>query len=161
MHDNVSIKFKQFILLDECPPDWKEHDLYCVRDGETVFYIGRSYQAFGRVWEHIRNGWKARSLVGRFLFCNWPASMDFEINLWSSKAPEFDPVRNDPALAEEMLIKRCRPCLNESLNTEPLELPEKYLPPNADIRCSRSLTKLRFQAALAVKQEQKKKWLEA
>jgi len=160
MHNNFSIKLKQFILLDECPPDWKGYDLYCIRDGETVFYVGRSYQAFGRVWEHIRNGWKVRSVVGRFLFTNWPASMNYEIELSSSRSPEFSAIRNDPALAEEMMIKRYKPCLNDSLNAEPLDLPVKYMPPNAIIRCSRSLTKLRFQAALAIKNEEKLKWME-
>jgi hypothetical protein len=161
MQNKVSVKLKQFILLDDCLPDWKECDLYCIRDGDTVFYVGRSYLAFNRVWEHIRNGWKARSLIGRFLFCNWPASMNYEIELLHSQDPEFSAVRNDPALAEELLIKRYKPCLNDSLNTDPLELPEEYLPPNANIRCSRSLTKLRFQAALAVKNDEKSKWMEA
>jgi len=160
MQSNVTASVKEFFLLEECPPDWKGYDLYCIRDGVTIFYVGRSDLAFNRVWEHIRNGWKARSLVGRFLFCNWPASMNFEIELLSSQAPEFKSVYNDPALAEEMLIKRHKPCLTDSLNAEPLELPEKYLPPNAIIRCSRSLTKLRFQAALAVKNEEKLKWME-
>lgn len=158
MNGNLSIKLKQFILIEECPPDWKEYDLYCIREGDTAFYVGRSYLAFDRVWGHIRNGYKARSLVGRFLLCNWPASMNYEIVLMNSRAPEFDPVRNDPALAEELLIKRLQPCLNESLNAAPADLPEKYLPPNAEIRCSRSLTKLRFQAALALKNEEKLQW---
>jgi hypothetical protein len=156
----VRVRLKQFILLDECPPEWKAYDLYCIRDAETVFYVGRSHLAFNRVWGHIRNGWKARSLVGRFLFCNWPASMNFEIHFLSTKSPEFEPIRNDPALAEEMLIQRLAPCLNDALNAEPVDLPEKYLPPNAEIRCSRSLTKLRFQAALAIKNEEKLKWME-
>ena len=156
----VSIKLKQFILLDACPPEWKVYDLYCIRDGETVFYIGRSYQAFHRVWDHIRTGYRVRSLAGRFILCNWPASMNFEIDLMSSKAPEFDSIRNDPALVETMLIKRLAPCLNDALNAEPVDLPEKYRPPNAEIRCSRSLTKLRFQAALAIKNEEKLKWME-
>jgi hypothetical protein len=160
MPGNFSIQLKRFILLDDCPPEWKDCDLYCIRDGDTVFYVGRSHLAFNRVWEHIRNGWKAHSLIGRFLFCNWPASMNYEIKFLTSQDPEFSAVRNDPALAEELLIKRHRPCLNEALNIEPLELPEEYLPPNAIIRCSRSLTKLRFQAALAVKNEEKNKWME-
>jgi hypothetical protein len=160
MPDMVSVKLKQFILLDECPPEWKAYDLYDIRDGETVFYVGRSHQAFKRVWDHIRTGYRVRSLVGRFILCNWPSSMNFEIDLMSSKAPEFDPVRNDPALAEAMLIQRLAPCLNDALNADPVDLPEKYLPPNAEIRCPRSLTKLRFQAALAIKNEEKLKWME-
>ncbi|MGB7538627.1 MAG: hypothetical protein WBM17_08825 [Anaerolineales bacterium] len=125
MHGNLSIKLKRFILLDDCPPDWKGYDLYCIRDGETVLYVGRSYPAFNRVCKHIRNGWKVRSAVGRFLFTNGPASMNFEIGMLSSQAPEFSAVRNDPALAEEMLIQRLKPSLNDALSAEPLELPEK------------------------------------
>jgi hypothetical protein len=158
MKKNVVIKLKRFLLMEDCPVDWKALDLYIIRDEETVFYVGQSYQAFDRVWNHIRTGYRARSDVGRFLLCNWPKSLNYEIELLSSESPEFAEVNNDVIRAEALLINRYKPCLNDSLNADPVELPEKYFPPNSIIRCSRSLTKLKFQAALAVKQDEKSGW---
>ncbi len=159
MKKYVKIKLKQFILMEECPEDWKELDLYLFRDEATVFYVGQSFLAFTRVWDHIRNGYKARSDVGRFILCNWPKSMNFDIELFSSKSEEFDDVSNSLALAEERLIKRHAPCFNGSLNASPVSLPSKYDPPNSPIRCSRSLNKLKLQASLSVKNDEKINWI--
>jgi hypothetical protein len=156
----VRIPFKQFLLIEECPPEWRELDLYLVRDGETVFYVGRSRLAFARIWEHIRNGYKARSDVGRFLLVNWPKSLHFEIELLSSQSPEFDRVGRDAAAAEELLIRRHRPCFNGSLNENPAALPAAYRLPSAPIRCPRSPRGLRSQAARAVREDDKIRWIE-
>ncbi|RPJ21906.1 MAG: hypothetical protein EHM33_24905, partial [Chloroflexi bacterium] len=83
---HVTLKLKQFILLEECPEEWKKLDLYMFRDENSVFYVGQSYIAFHRVWDHIKNGYKWRSDVGRFILCNWPKSMNYEIELLSSSA---------------------------------------------------------------------------
>jgi hypothetical protein len=156
----MRIKIKQFLLLDECPPEWRAMDLYLFREGETVFYVGQSYLAFDRVWEHIRNGYKARSDAGRFILCNWPKSLNFEIELLSSKSAEFAALGHDLGLAEERLIRHYKPCLNGTLNDEPAALPAGYRPVSSAIRCPRSPAGLKFQAALAVKQEEKLKWVE-
>ena len=34
---------------------------------EVVFYVGQSYLAFGRVWEHLLSGFKGHSIMGRFI----------------------------------------------------------------------------------------------
>ncbi len=156
----MRIKVKQFLLMEECPGEWKEMDLYLFRDGDTVFYVGQSYLAFARVWEHFRSGYKARSDVGRFILCNWPKSLNYDIDFLSSKSQEFAEVGHHLALAEEMLIKRYKPCLNGTLNDEPVVLPPQYLPPSSKIRCSRSLKRLQYQAALAVKKDEKSRWIE-
>ena len=159
-HESIRIKVKQFLLLEECPPGWREMDLYLFRDGGTVFYVGQSYLAFDRVWEHIRSGFKARSDVGRFLLCNWPASLNFEIELFCSRAPEFAAIGHDLDLAEARLIRQFRPCLNGTLNDEAAALPARYRPPSSPIRCSRSLTALKFQAEMAVKMDERAGWAE-
>lgn len=157
---SVRVKVKQFILLEECPEEWKKFDLYVIRDETSVFYVGQSYLAFNRVWDHIKNGYKWRSDVGRFILCNWPKSMNYEIELLSSGSPEFDLVNNDLLKTEEMLIKLYKPCFNISQNDDPTPLSNVYLPPNSEIRCSRSLTKLRYQAEQSIRNDEKKKWME-
>ncbi|MBE0697801.1 MAG: hypothetical protein IH586_12840, partial [Anaerolineaceae bacterium] len=49
----VSLLLRRFLILASCPPVWHDFDLYTIRDGEAVFYIGQSECAFERVWEHI------------------------------------------------------------------------------------------------------------
>jgi hypothetical protein len=86
--------------------------------------------------------------------------MSYEIELLSSGSPEFDLVEHDLLRAEEMLIKMYKPCFNISQNDEPTPIPETYLPPGSTIRCSRSLRRLQYQAEQAIRNDQKKKWIE-
>ena len=158
---NITVPVKQFILLEECPAAWKALDLYIIRDESSVFYVGQSHQAFSRVWDHIKNGYKARSEVGLFILCNWPKSMNFQIDLLSSRAQEFDEVENNLLRAEELLIKRYRPCFNISQNSEPCAIPETYFPPSSAIRSPRSLTRMRYQAEQSILNDERKKWMEA
>lgn len=160
MANSIKVKVKQFILLEECPEDWKKLDLYVIRDESLTFYVGQSHCAFDRVWDHIKNGYKWRTDVGRFILCNWPKSMNYEIELLSSSSQEFETVGNDLLRAEEVLIKRYKPCFNVSQNNEPTPLPALYLPPGSEIRCSRSLTRLRYQAEQSIRNDERRKWME-
>ncbi len=160
MADHIKFRVKQFIQLEECPEDLKKLDLYVIREENSVFYVGQSYCAFERVWDHIKNGYKWRSDVGRFILCNWPKSMNYEIELLSSSSLEFASVGNDLLRAEEMLIKMYKPCFNVSQNDDPSPIPAGYLPPSAAIRCSRSLRGLQYQAQQSMRTDQKKKWIE-
>ncbi len=160
LHCSVTVPFKQFILLEECPAAWKNFDLYIIRDECSVFYVGQSYQAFNRVWDHIKNGYKARSEVGLFILCNWPKSMNFQIELLSSQAEEFAEVENNVLRAEEMLIKRYGPCFNISQNSDPGPIPEVYFPPSSSIRSPRSLIRMRYQAEQSILNDNRKKWME-
>ena len=38
----ISISLKRFLLIEQCPEDWKVFDLYLFRDEEVVFYVGQS-----------------------------------------------------------------------------------------------------------------------
>ena len=71
----VIISVKEFLQVADCPPAWHGLDLYVIRDAEVVFYVGQSDLAFERVWRHLRDGYKGRSTVGRFILCNWRTSM--------------------------------------------------------------------------------------
>ncbi len=159
MADHIKVKVKQFIQMEECPEDWKKLDLYVIRDENSVFYVGQSYCAFERVWDHIKNGYKWRSEVGRFILCNWPKSMNYEIELLSSSSPEFDPVGNDLSGAEELLIRKYRPCFNISQNDDPNPIPAVYFPPSSEIRCSRSIRKLQYQAEQSIRNDERQKWM--
>jgi hypothetical protein len=130
----------------------------CISSARRVFYIGQSYLAYDRVWQHITDGYKARSVVGRFVLCNWPSSMRFTIELWSSQADRFAEVDHDLNAAERLLIEQHAPCFNEALNRRPTPLPERYASPSAPIRCSRSPNRLIHEAERAVQADERKAW---
>jgi hypothetical protein len=158
--ENVLIPLKQFLLVQECPASWRDLDLYVLRDENVAFYVGQSHLAFARVWEHLLGGFKGHSMVGRFVWCNWPKSMSFTIELFSSRSGQFCDVQNDLNASERLLIQRWCPCFNISLNQQPTSLPASYLPPNAPFRRRQSFTTLLHQAEQAVKADDRKRWLE-
>ena len=157
---NVTISLKRFLLMEECPAAWKTLDLYLFRDEAVVFYVGQSHLAFARVWKHLLSGFKGHSIIGRFVWCNWPVSMKFSIELLSSQFEQFSSSGNDLNAAERTLIQHWSPCLNVSQNRQPTAVPGSYLPPNARLRCSRSLNKLIHQAGRAVKAEDRQRWIQ-
>ena len=158
--EKVVIPLKRFILHEQCPEAWKGFDLYLFRDEDVVFYIGQSHFAFDRVWEHLLGGFKGHSLVGRFVWVNWPKSMSFTIELLNSQSKQFDDVGNDLNASERSLIEHYSPCFNISLNSQPTLLPESYLPPNASFRRRRSLNAMIHEAERAVKAEDSERWLQ-
>jgi hypothetical protein len=159
MADHTTLSLKRFLIVAECPSDWRGFDLYLFRDNEVVFYVGQSYLAYDRVWQHIMDGYKARSVVGRFMLCNWPKSMNFTIELWTSQADRFAEIDHDLNTAERLLIEQYAPCFNEALNRRPTPLPDRYAPLNGPIRCPRSPHKLIHEAERAVRVDERKAWL--
>ena len=159
---HVTIPVNEFLLTEQCcPPEWQSCDLYLFRGDETTFYVGQSYMAFDRVWRHILDGYKGRSVVGRFILCNWPASMRFTVELLSSRSPQFADLDHDLLAAERRLIERHAPCFNVSLNRQPTPLPVCYAPPGQRITSPRSLTKLINQANMAVQADKRRAWAAA
>ncbi len=152
MQGQIVLPLKEFLTLTHCPPGWAQHDLYLFRDDELVFYVGQSHNAFERVWVHLRDGFKGRSTVGRFVLCNWPRSMHFTVELLHSPAAHLD-----RDAAERRLIEQCAPCFNEALNQRPTSLPSKYAPPSASVRHPRSLKKMMLEADYAVRHEKRKR----
>lgn len=151
---------KRFLLIEQCPADWKSLDLYLFRDEDVVFYVGQSYLAFARVWEHLLSGFKGHSIVGRFIWVNWPKSMNFSIELLSSQSGQFNDVQNDLNAAERVLIQHWLPCFNVSQNSQPTPVPDIYLPPNAPFRRRRSLNSLIHEAERAVQADDTKLWMQ-
>ncbi len=156
----VILSLKRFLLIEQCPADWKGMDLYLFRDDAVVFYVGQSHLAFARVWDHLLGGFKGHSIMGRFIWSNWPKSMNFNIELMSSQSVQFSDVGNELNASERMLIQQYSPCFNVSLNNQPMPVPDSYLPANAPLRRRRSLTTLIHEAERAVKAEDTELWLE-
>jgi hypothetical protein len=148
---HITLPLKRFLLIEQCPLDWTQLDLYLFRDENVVFYVGQSHRAFDRVWDHLLGGFKGHSMVGRFMWSNWPVSMKFTIELMSSRNAEFACIGNDLSAAERLLIERWSPCFNISLNSQPTPIPSQYCPANGILRCGRSLNKLIHQAERVVK----------
>lgn len=159
-NEHITISLKRYLLIEQCPASWKGLDLYVFRDENVVFYVGQSHLAFARVWEHLMSGFKGHSIVGRFIWCNWPQSMNFTIELLSSKSESFKDVANELNACERSLIQKWSPCFNVSQNIQPTELPSSYLPANAPFRRRRSFHALLHEAERAVKAEDTKLWLE-
>ena len=98
--NKIVLPLKMFLTLTHCPPGWAHYDLYLIRDDDVVFYVGQSHNAFDRVWDHLRDGFKGRSTVGRFVLCNWPHALHFTVELLDSRVeslPPLDPPRQAPA----------------------------------------------------------------
>lgn len=149
----VKIALKRFLLIEECPEAWKALDLYIFRDDEVVFYVGQSQLAFARVWEHLLSGFKGHSIVGRFVWSNWPTSMRFTIELLSSQGEQFTAVHHDVNAAEQLLIQQGAPCFNVTHNRQPSPIPPAYRPANAKLRFRGGLRRLLYEAERAVRLE--------
>ena len=155
----VTTSVKEFLLTEQrCSAEWRPFDLYLFRDDAVVFYVGQSYVAFDRVWRHILDGYKGRSVVGRFILCNWPASMRFTVELLCSSARQFADLDHDLSAAERRLIEQYAPCFNVSLNRQPAALPACYVPPGLRITSPRSLNRLISQASMAVQADRRRAW---
>ena len=155
----IVISLKRFLLINQCPADWKNLDLYLFRDDSVAFYVGQSQLAFSRVWEHLLSGFKGHSIVGRFVWVNWPKSMNFTIELLSAQFEQFSSVGNDLNAAERQLIQQYSPCFNVTQNVQPTPIPQPYLLPNSKFRRRVSLNKLIHEAERAVKAEDTERWM--
>jgi len=154
----ISLPLKRFLLIEQCPEVWHGLDLYIFRDENVVFYVGQSQLAFARVWEHLLGGFKGHSITGRFVWVNWPKSMNFTIELLSSQDAQFSHLHHDLDAAEQWLIRQHAPCFNVSHNPAATAVPPTYLSPNARFRRRVSLRKLIFEAERAVKAEDNLLW---
>lgn len=156
---HLALPLKRFLLMDQCPAEWKGFDLYLFRDDSVAFYAGQSQLAFARVWEHLLGGFHGHSIAGRFIWSNWPASMKFTIELMSSKSEQFNEVGNNLDAAERQLIQAWTPCFNVTQNAAPTPLPSAYRPVNAKFRFRHGLSQLKREAERAVKADEAQAWL--
>ncbi len=158
---SVTQLVKEFITLKACPPAWRVFDLYLIRDDQVVFYVGKSELAFFRIWQHILDGYKGRSTIGRFILCNWRESMNFTIELMNSRSSQFTDLDNDLSAIECSLIARYSPCFNIVSNPKPTPLPDQYLRTTSPIQYARRIGKVIREASFILKGEKRKSWLSA
>lgn len=148
----VALPVKHFLTCETSPPDWLPYDLYLFRDEAVVFYVGQSASAFARVWRHLHDGFKGRSLVGKFIRVNWPRSMNFIIELYAASEAVFVDLHHDRSAAEARLIEQFHPCFNNTFNSTPTPLPALYKPPTATVRYPRHLRRMILEAEVAMRQ---------
>jgi hypothetical protein len=159
--DYLALPVKKFLLMELCSQAWLALDLYRIHDERVTFYVGQSYNAFERVWQHIYDGFKGRSNPGRFIIVNWPVSMNFTIELLSSASARFHDsgIDNNLNTAEQALIQEYNPCFNVMLNRQPTPLPAQYLSPYQKPLRPRRLSGMVREAELSLKAEEKRRWL--
>lgn len=160
----IILTIKQFLTVSTCPLTWVGYDLYVVQESiiyeETVsnqpcvFYVGQSDLAFARLWRHLHDGFKGRSLLGKFIRANWPHSMNFGIVLYHSGDPCFAAWAHDRNAIEAHLIARWSPCLNDMLNATPTPLPATYAPPTQNVTFPRHIGRMIREAEVAWQQAQ-------
>jgi hypothetical protein len=156
---HVQLSFMEFVLVETCPIDWLGLNLYLFREGEVAFYIGQSERAFERVWQHIQDGYKGRSTIGRFLLSNWPISRYFTVELFSSNHDQFAGVEHNLDASEKQMIEQWKPCFNIAANRNPTPLPARYQPPNARPQHLRRLGAIRSEARAHLRAENKRRTL--
>jgi hypothetical protein len=117
----------------------------------VVFYVGKSELAFFRIWQHILDGYKGRSTIGRFILCNWRASMNFTIELLNSRTSQFAGLENDLSAIERSLILKNTPCFNVVSNPKPTPMPAQYFPTTSPIQHASRLGKVSVRPATCSK----------
>jgi hypothetical protein len=156
---HVILSLKEFLVLDNCPQAWLGLNLYLFRAEQTAFYAGQSERAYERVWQHIHDAYKGRSVIGRFILCNWPVSMHFTLELYSAAHPCFAGVEHNLDAAEKQLIEQWQPCFNVSANPTPAPLPACYQPPTTRPQHLRRLATMKSEARAHLRAENKRKTL--
>lgn len=150
---SVTLSLAEVLVRERCPPAWKRHNLYVIREDDLVFYVGQSSCAYDRVWEHVYGGFKGRSTVGRFLLVNWPQALRFTVELLHADAPRFAAAHHNLDAAEARLIAQYAPVFNVSLNPDPTPLPPRYEPPDAKVPHPRSPRRMIMAAEHAVQRQ--------
>ena len=124
------------VLEDRTPDAVSECNLYVVRDGEVIFYVGQSQREVAdRVCQHCGMGrhgrgaaFNRKSVLGYLVEDNLPESLQWEVDFMTVQDCDkrFNYEARSVIEAETVLIVELRPALNGSLNRNPMPLPDKY-----------------------------------
>jgi hypothetical protein len=110
------------VINDRWPDGWEKATLYAFRDGETIFYVGKTVDIYTRLTEHVtgewHGGWGGYRPLTELIADNLPDSLDWVIELCSTK--------DDLGDAEAAMIGTMRPVLNTMHNRNGKSLPDKY-----------------------------------
>lgn len=132
-------------ILAENLPDCSLHFIYRFSDGDTTFYIGKSFEIEDRLCAHLGIGNKMGHLpMLPLIEENKPQSLDWTVTLYAIEdtreylTKEYEPqgwninglMLTDPSFvvsrAEVAMIRQFKPCLNVIDSKERTPLPEKY-----------------------------------
>lgn len=124
--------------LDLALVEAENPELYIVRDGALVFYVGKSSTPVDRLLTHFGDGnwnWgRGTSDLGKLVKDNLPDSKSWQVELLSVADCELAIQLQFPKnkgrhmdIAELALIRILNPCLNVMHNIKPTPLPAKYL----------------------------------
>lgn len=126
----------------------EDHYLYIYRDGEAVFYVGRSINPLERLLQHLgREKPYFPDAVGMVIWDNLPASLAWSVDLYTlvecvpyvaqhklaalsafqrelAQAPYS---KQSVAIAEDALIRAYQPYLNVQGRTYHNPLPDRYI----------------------------------
>lgn len=137
----VSITVEDFLRgnVKALTKDYELYELfqiYIIRDGESVLYVGRAVNVLKRLREHIGSS-KQSSLdyIGDLVWANMPASKQWQIEVLTIEdcmpmvREQYQAYRNDISLlasaktAEQALITFYQPSANERNNPNGQALP--------------------------------------
>jgi hypothetical protein len=125
--------FEEYLDLVKEAPLYR---IYVIRDGDVIFYIGKSIDIPARLGEHLgiygRRGASYPDRIGYLILDNMPESKRWQVDLMTvaAVAEKLDPAgrwRWDVDFAERDMIKALRPCVNVMHNSNGSALPERYL----------------------------------
>jgi hypothetical protein len=113
-----------------------DHNLYLIKDGETVIYVGKS-EGYRGVLSRVKYpSWGPTAILIAY---NHPASLTWQVVLLT--LDDCDELINNPIghtyyqqssgimEAERDLIMHLHPCVNKVHNPRPTSLPAQYCPP--------------------------------
>ena len=90
--------------------DTTDHHLYVVRDGDVVFYVGRSRDVEDRLLSHMGKGWwgwsQGKSSLGQLIEDNHPESLNWQIELLTPGDCGLKPLISKGITKEEWERKR-------------------------------------------------------
>jgi len=120
-------------IVDGQAQDHVEERIYIARDGEVIFYVGKSDRTIEeRILEHCGVGrFATLDALGLLITDNLPDSAHWQVDMMTIEdckpfAEESDREGLDVAGAEIVMIAHYRPCLNAIHNRRPAPLPGKY-----------------------------------
>lgn len=140
----ITTTLRELLSGDYVEPDGAT--VYVIRDGDVIFYVGRTTDAIGtRLWRHLvvpiakRAASWVNSQLGRLVHANAPESGDWQVDLMSRRDcwpyvkalypgfPDDSWGRDLGAHCSEVaMIRALKPCLNVACNDNRRKPPDRY-----------------------------------
>lgn len=131
MEENImyTLSFKKFMEPENFPNDRIE--LYVIRDGNKVFYVGiskanvwnRWFGGYGRMQKNIYGEWVTHDSISNAVLKNMPKSLKWSVDLWvaSECAIFLGSLSKDLMDIENQMIVALLPKINVTGNSKEFE----------------------------------------